>query len=93
MGVKRISALALMLFSVNWCSDALVYGERGSFNIAIHINDDPSLTIIANTGFRRYVATSVPAIGGSDDKTGLARGEALSSIRGLFLISTEARVC
>lgn len=64
------------------CGDALIYGERSSFNLAIGVNDNAALPLSVNAGLDRTVVNFAPPLGGDvvSGGGGIARGEAVSSI-------------
>src|SRR5258708_28609 len=75
---------ALLLIPSLWltgCADALIYGERTSFNLGIGVHEDAALPLNVNIGFRRGVVNSAPPLGGdvTEGKTPVARGEPVSS--------------
>lgn len=82
-----IAAAIIMAAALNGCSDALVFGEKSGFNLAINVNDDPSTPIHVNAGFERKVGTVVPPLEVTKDDKGhsAASGEAVSLFSGFQL--------
>lgn len=86
------TCLAASLAVLAGCSDALIYGEGTSFNLAISVNNDPALPLSVNAGLHRTVVNLVPPLGGdvSNGNSTAARGEAVSSISS-FNLTDEGR--
>lgn len=77
----RLISVGLMLL-LTGCSDALIYGERTAFNLAIRVNDDPATPVNVNAGLQRTVVSLAPPLGGQikdGDRTSPA-GESVSAI-------------
>lgn len=82
----------VLLVCMSGCSDALIYGERTSFNLAISVNDNAALPLSVNAGLQRIVVNFAPPLGGdaTSGNATSARGEAVSSISGFDLGYDEA---
>src|SRR5262245_21610096 len=58
-GDRAFVALFVLAFAAG-CTNTLVFGERTSFNLAIHVNDNPITPLQVNAGLKRAVAGIVP---------------------------------
>lgn len=81
-------AAALLPLMAVACSDAMVYGERTSFDLAIGVNEAIALPVSVNAGFHRTAAGLIPPRGGAGEDAGgtaAPEGEAVSMISGFRL--------
>src|SRR4051794_29472119 len=90
----RRAAFVAILLLLGGCTDALIYGERTSFNLAISINDDPAIPMSVNAGLHRTVVTYAPPLGGNvqrRDGTVIAAGESVAAISKFDLAYEEGK--
>ncbi|HET6160388.1 MAG TPA: hypothetical protein VFE34_18735 [Dongiaceae bacterium] len=82
-----LSALTAACAFVAGCQDTLIYGESTSFNLAIHVNDNPQTPLEVNAGLKRYVGEMAPPVATKKDDAGKTKadGEAVSSFSGFAL--------
>jgi hypothetical protein len=57
------AALVVGSLSNGGCTDTLYYGERSSFKLAIHVNDNPVTPLQVNAGVKRTVVAIAPPRG------------------------------
>lgn len=78
--------IAVIAIAPAACSDALVFADRSSIEVAsVRLNDDVAEPIRVNIGFDRQLVTNAPALGGTieatnehGDKVKAANGEAIN---------------
>lgn len=87
----RVMSLAAWLIPM-WglmtggCDSTLVFAERTSFSLAVHVNDNPSTPVEVSAGLKRDVAAVVPpndVVGQNGEKVPV--GEATSLLSGFRL--------
>lgn len=81
--MRRGSAgFAMVLLLLPGCTDALIYGERTSFNLAISVNDDAAVPLSVNFGLQRTVVSFAPPLDGevTDQGRTVASGESVAAI-------------
>lgn len=57
-----LARLLPVLVLLGGCTNALIYGERTSFNLAISVNDDAAVPVSINAGLQRNVITFAPPV-------------------------------
>jgi hypothetical protein len=68
------------------CNNTLYYGESTSFDLALHVNDNPQTPIEANAGLKRRVLEVAPPLSvDSSDQQHRPLGEAANSFSGFRL--------
>ena len=80
-----------ILAALSGCSDALIYSESSSFNLAIGVNDSAALPISVNAGLKRSVVNIAPPLGGdvTNGSTVIPQGEAVSSVSSFVLTDSD----
>ncbi|WP_299410715.1 hypothetical protein [uncultured Roseobacter sp.] len=76
--LSKICLLALGVLLMGCSNDALVYGERSGFNLAIRSDTAESAPVEVNAGLQRRVVSFVPP--SNRDSEGNARGEGVTMI-------------
>ncbi len=92
MRSAAVCAMAIVAGSLAACSDALVFGDRTSIEVAsVRLNDDVAEPIRVNIGFDRQLVTNAPALGGTVERTDAdgrtktaASGEAINLFSSFF---------
>lgn len=81
--------MAIVAGSLAACSDALVFGDRTSIEVAsVRLNDDVAEPIRVNIGFDRQLVTNAPALGGTVERIEDGRTKTTASGEAINLFSS-----